>query len=97
MRKVIVMILAIIVCAGVLFAGGEPEEESAAEAAGYLANMTPPGTLPVVKEKVTLSVLARADPSIENVDTNWCTQWIEGQTNPRGTQLYFLTISFVPE
>ena len=23
--------------------------------------------------------------------------WIEGQTNPRGTQLYFLTITFVPE
>ena len=44
------------------------------------ANVTPAGTFPVVKEKVTLKVLMRGQPLVEDFATNTYTKWLEDKT-----------------
>ena len=43
--------------------------------------VTPPGTLPIVEEKITLRVGAIPHPTVVDLATNYATQWMEEQTN----------------
>jgi len=43
--------------------------------------LTPPGTYPITKEKVTLKVMVRGNPLVENFSTNEFTKWYEEKTN----------------
>ncbi len=43
--------------------------------------VTPPGEFPVVKEKVTFTMLAPRDALVEDLNTNDCTVWYEEKTN----------------
>lgn len=43
--------------------------------------VNPPGVLPITKEKTTLKVLSRTNPSVENFATNEFTKWLEEKTN----------------
>lgn len=45
------------------------------------SNINPPGTFPIVKEKVTLKVMAGQRPFVEDYTTNWFTKWFEEKTN----------------
>ena len=40
-----------------------------------------PGVYPIVDEKVTIKVVARANPMVENFETNEFTKWYEEKTN----------------
>lgn len=43
--------------------------------------LTEPGTYPIIKEKVTLKVMVRGNPLVENFATNEFTKWYEEKTN----------------
>ncbi|MGI2293209.1 ABC transporter substrate-binding protein [Paenibacillus sp. GXUN7292] len=43
--------------------------------------LTPPGTYPIVNEKVTLKVMVRGNPLVEDFATNEFTKWYEEKTN----------------
>ena len=43
-------------------------------------NVTAPGELPIVKEKITLTIAKPATPNIIDFDTNEYTKWLEEQT-----------------
>ena len=60
--------------AGAAFAAGEAE----AGASGVV--MSAPGVLPIVEETVTLSVAAIPHATVEDLTTNYATEWLEQQT-----------------
>jgi putative aldouronate transport system substrate-binding protein len=43
--------------------------------------VTPAGTFPIAKEKVTLKVLVKGNARVENFETNTFTKWLEEKTN----------------
>lgn len=45
------------------------------------SNLTPPGTFPIVKEKVEITVLLPANSMVEDYETNAFTEWYEELTN----------------
>ncbi len=81
MKRTLAILVWAAVAAAAVMAAGATEPAAAAEAKSYLANLTPAGTLPVVKEKVTFKVLAQVEPNIQDINTNYATRWIEGRTN----------------
>ncbi|MGG1553983.1 ABC transporter substrate-binding protein [Paenibacillus ferrarius] len=58
--------------------GADPGKSEGKEASG---NLTAPGTFPIVKDKVTLKVLAAVRPGVEDYRTNAFTKWLEEKTN----------------
>ncbi|WP_281888790.1 ABC transporter substrate-binding protein [Paenibacillus sp. YYML68] len=58
--------------------GTSPEGSTANEVND---NLTAPGTYPIVKEKVTLKVLAALRPGVDDYRTNAFTKWLEEKTN----------------
>ena len=60
--------------AGAAFAAGE------AEAGASGVTMSAPGVLPIVEETVTLSVAAIPHATVEDLTTNYATEWLEQQT-----------------
>ena len=60
--------------AGAAFAAGEAE----AGASGVV--MSAPGVLPIVEETVTLHVAAIPHATVEDLTTNYATEWLEQQT-----------------
>jgi putative aldouronate transport system substrate-binding protein len=76
-------IMAVAVCALAVstgaYAGGQTDK-AAATAITDASNVTPPGTFPVVREKVTLRVLMRGQPLVEDFATNTYTRWLEDKT-----------------
>ena len=50
-------------------------------AEGGAVAVTPPGTLPIVEEKITLRVGAIPISSVIDIETNYATGWMEEQTN----------------
>lgn len=62
-----------------------PAKSEAPESPGVITNngveLTPPGTFPITKEKVTLKVFVASDPNIEDLKTNLMTQEYEDMTN----------------
>ena len=60
--------------AGAAFAAGEEE----AGASGVM--MSAPGVLPIVDETVTLHVAAIPHATVEDLTTNYATEWLEQQT-----------------
>ncbi len=60
--------------AGAAFAAGETE----AGASGVM--MSAPGVLPIVEEPVTLRVAAIPHVTVEDLTTNYATEWLEQQT-----------------
>jgi putative aldouronate transport system substrate-binding protein len=57
-----------------------PTDAQNAEAS-YLDNMTEPGTYPLVKEQVALRLWMSPPSWIEDLDTNWFTQYYSEKTN----------------
>lgn len=45
------------------------------------SNITAPGELPIVKDKVTINIMATLYPNIIDMPTNYVTTWLEEQTN----------------
>jgi putative aldouronate transport system substrate-binding protein len=73
----IVFLTVLFACAASLaFAAGSKEES-----AGTGVQMNPVGTLPLVKEKVTLSVLVPTTPQTDDFTDNAFSQWLEERTN----------------
>ncbi len=58
-----------------LFAGGQGDAAAAA------VTVNPRGVLPIVNEKITISVFRNQDPLILDFDDNYQTKWLEEQTN----------------
>lgn len=59
----------------------EKVEEATTEEVSYLDNMNEPGVLPLVKEKVELTVLVPLPATVEDIETNGQTLWMEERTN----------------
>jgi putative aldouronate transport system substrate-binding protein len=74
--KWLIAITLIVTLALPLFAGGQ---DDASAAAGVKVN--PKGVLPVVSEKITISVFRNQDPLILDYEDNYQTKWMEEQTN----------------
>lgn len=90
MRKVMVScLLVLMMTVVVLGACTKPEEKreeksSTNQTAAQSEEkelLTPPGTYPIVNEKVTLKVMVRGNPLVENFATNEFTKWYEEKTN----------------
>ncbi len=60
-----------------------PGNTSSSNGAGNTEDdlLTPPGTYPITKEKVTLKVMVRGNPLVEDFATNEFTKWYEEKTN----------------
>jgi putative aldouronate transport system substrate-binding protein len=74
--KWLIAIALIVALALPLFAGGQ---DDASAAAGVKVN--PKGVLPIVDEKITISVFRNQDPLILDYEENYHTEWLEEQTN----------------
>ncbi|RED52721.1 ABC transporter substrate-binding protein [Cohnella phaseoli] len=64
--------------------GGQASSSSSAPAGSASAEgslLTEPGTYPITKEKVTLKVMVRGNPLVEDFATNEFTKWYEEKTN----------------
>jgi putative aldouronate transport system substrate-binding protein len=57
-----------------LFAGGRA-------AGSGKTPVTGAGVLPIVNDKITLSVFAAQQGIVENLETNYATRWLEEKTN----------------
>ncbi|NEW05779.1 extracellular solute-binding protein [Paenibacillus sp. SYP-B3998] len=69
-----------------VFLSGCQTADTAAEASkqpGAALNevVNPPGVLPITKEKTTIKVMSRINPTVENFTTNEFTKWLEEKTN----------------
>ncbi|OPH49042.1 hypothetical protein BC351_37650 [Paenibacillus ferrarius] len=69
-----------------VFLSGCNKTETATEAttqpeAAQNELVNPPGVLPITKEKTTIKVMSRTNPSVENFATNEFTKWLEEKTN----------------
>ena len=75
MRKLSI-ILAVLILGGasLTFAAGD------AEGAATGATMSAPGVLPIVDETVTISVAAIPHATVEDLPSNYATEWLEQQT-----------------
>jgi len=62
-------------------APGTAAPSASGTAAAADSNLTPPGTYPIVKNKVTLRVMAIDNGRIEDIETNAFTKWYEEKTN----------------
>ena len=78
MRKLSMILLLILVLPAVLFAGGQGEG-AATGTTGVQVN--PAGELPIVNEKITLSIFYTSRPLVDTVEENAYTQWLEEETN----------------
>ena len=77
MKKNIIFALAVfLLLSPSLMANGEGEERATST-----ATVNPAGVLPIVNEKIELTVLTAQDPLVVDFDENSQTQWIEEQTN----------------
>lgn len=78
-------LFATVALSGCMNGGGDGEgaantENGRGETASEVT-VNPAGTLPITSEKVTLRVLVRSNPLVENFATNEFTKWLEEQTN----------------
>ncbi len=75
-RLVVIMSCLLLIVAGMSFAS--PSKESGAAAT---AGVSAPGVFPIAKEKVTLRFFATQFPTIEDLNTNLFTRYLENKTN----------------
>jgi putative aldouronate transport system substrate-binding protein len=77
MNKSFIAVLTVIMVLpfAALFAGGR-----AASGGGKTA-VTGAGVLPIVNDKITLTVFGSQQGIVENLETNYATRWLEGKTN----------------
>ncbi|MFD2115874.1 ABC transporter substrate-binding protein [Paenibacillus yanchengensis] len=62
----------------------KPETKKDNKKSGELSEedlLTPPGTYPITKEKVTIKAMVRGNPLVEDFATNDFTKWYEEKTN----------------
>ena len=76
MKKAIVLMIVLLSAAGFAFAGAQTE---AASEEGLV--VSPPGVFPIVNTPVTLTIFGIQDPRVEDLETNWYTQYLEELTN----------------
>ena len=76
MKKLLFLLLAI-GCAAVAFAGGQGDSAAAAG----VQEVSAPGVLPIVKDKVAIDVIVSQHPLVIDYATNEATQWLEEKTN----------------
>ena len=76
MRRIVLTMLTLLILAAPLFAGGGTEP-----AAVSTVKVSAAGVLPIVNEKITLSVFANQDPMILDYEDNYHTKWMEEKTN----------------
>jgi putative aldouronate transport system substrate-binding protein len=83
MKKLMVMVLALALLPGIVFAGGGSQSRSAPGGGGYQPdpNLNPPGTFPINKQKVALKIGVQQNVTVENWETNWMTRQIEEKGN----------------
>lgn len=79
MKRVVTLALLLCILAGIVFAGGTAQ----APAARSAIEVTPPGEFPIVREPVTLEMLAVKAADIEDLNTNEFTRYYEELTNVR--------------
>lgn len=86
MKKSLLTLASVIMLTTVLSACSSSNKDnnaSSSAAAGNTAEslLTEPGTYPITKEKVTLKVMVRGNPIVEDLATNEFTKWYEEKTN----------------
>lgn len=88
MKKTVIVILAVFFSLSVVIAGctktepdGSTTKQSDSTAAQSESKVTPIGTYPIVKDKITLKVLVRGNSLVEDWKTNGYTKWLEDKTN----------------
>jgi putative aldouronate transport system substrate-binding protein len=77
MKKLVIVLLVTLIGVGFVYASGQ----QGGEASGSRVMPTPPGTFPVVEEKVTLKLFAPQYATVENMDTNLLTLEYEEKSN----------------
>lgn len=78
--RIVMLAVVLLVSAFAVYASGQ--RQSAAAGGNASAQMVnPPGVLPIVDNKITLSVMVKGDPRIENYYTNDFTEHLERNTN----------------
>jgi putative aldouronate transport system substrate-binding protein len=75
-RRLLALALTALVATATAFGAAQTDA-----ATGDEVMVTPPGTLPIVEEKITLRVGAIPHPTVIDLATNYATQWMEEQTN----------------
>jgi putative aldouronate transport system substrate-binding protein len=75
--KKMVLLLMVLLCSTMSYANGKGDSGSSAAQ----VKVTPPGSFPVVNEKVTLNVFAAVPAWVEDMNTNWTTLHYEEKTN----------------
>lgn len=89
MKKMVTSVTILLLCAVLAltgcFGGGNQEMETSANDgksnADEMSNLTPPGTFPIVKEPMELTVLVKGESRIEDFQTNAFTKYYEELTN----------------
>ena len=74
MRK-LVLIAALLMICGAVFGSGQSGETMDS------VKLTPPGTFPIVEEKIELSYMIQSSPNVSDYDDNLLTQLLEERTN----------------
>ncbi|WP_239615680.1 ABC transporter substrate-binding protein [Cohnella mopanensis] len=87
-KSLFTLIAAILMLSTVLSACSSSNNENnaassapAGSASAENSLLTEPGTYPITKEKVTLKVMVRGNPLVEDFSTNEFTKWYEEKTN----------------
>lgn len=80
-RKGLTLLLSIFVAANLAACSKTEEDAVGVSSAQADANVTEPGTLPVVKEKITLNLGVKDWRYVQDYETNAYTKWLEEQTN----------------
>ena len=75
-RRLLALALTALVATATAFGAAQTDA-----ATGDEVMVTPPGTLPIVEEKITLRVGAIPISSVIDLNTNYATGWMEEQTN----------------
>lgn len=87
MSKKTVSILSMVVCVFLLFTGCTSNSQKTSEnnaestATANDSKVTPPGTFPIVKDKITFKVVTVQDQTIDDINANEFTKWYEDKTN----------------
>lgn len=86
-KSLFVLIATILMLSAVLSAcsssnnGNKPSSSGTPASTASTDVLTEPGTYPITKEKVTLKVMVRGNPLVEDFSTNEFTKWYEEKTN----------------
>ena len=80
MRRLAILLLVVLIAASAAFAGGQGETEERAVAAADL-ELSSPGSMPIVQERVELDFLVNQHPLVIDYATNEASLWLEEQTN----------------